>query len=306
MALASTLLMVRPFAFGVNEETVSSNFFLQQDVSKNNSKIENDALVEFDRMVEILRKHEIDLIIIEDTPEPEKPTAVFPVDWICTTPENVVMVFPMLAPNRRTEKRDDIIKKLSENFLIADVQDWTEFEVEGKFLEGTGSMVIDHDNKVIYACYSPRTDTSVLEKFANANNFRAFVFFATDLEERAVYHTNLVMSLCEDFAVLCLEAIDEEWERIAIRQLLDSSGHEIIRITKEQMHAFAGNILQVKNKKGKKFLVMSETAYDSLTNEQKEEFLARSEILTIPVAVIERTGGSSVQSMMAEIFLKRK
>jgi len=194
---------------------------------------------------------------------------------------------------------------LAEKFIVKDVQDWTEFEAEGKFLEGTGSMVIDHENKVIYCCYSPRTDIAVLEKFANANKYRAIIFFAVDKNGQAVYHTNVAMTLAEDFAILCEEAIEEEWDLIAIRQLLDSSGHDIIRITKEQMHCFAGNMLQVKNKKGKKYLVMSQTAFDSLYPDQKEELKERNDLIIIPVPIIEKTDGGSVRCMMAEIFLER-
>ena len=167
-------------------------------------------------------------------------------------------------------------------------------------------MVVDHENKVIYTCYSPRTDVSVLEKFANANNYRAIVFLAIDKNGHPVYHTNVMMTLGEDFAILCEEAIEEEWELIAVRQLLESSGHEVIRITKEQMHSFAGNMLQVKNNKGEKHLVMSQTAFDSLNEEQKEELSARSELLPIPIPIIEQTEGGSVRCMMAEIFLEKR
>jgi hypothetical protein len=167
-------------------------------------------------------------------------------------------------------------------------------------------MVIDHENKVIYSCYSPRTDVSVLEKFANANKYRAIIFFASDKNGQAVYHTNVVMTLAEDFAILCEEAIEEEWELIAIRQLLDSSGHDVIRIYKDQMHCFAGNMLQVKNSKEEKFLLMSQTAFDSLYEDQKEELSARNKLLPISIPTIERIEGGSVRCMMAEIFLEKK
>jgi len=195
---------------------------------------------------------------------------------------------------------------LAEKFMVKDVQDWSEFEVEGKFLEGTGSMVIDHENKVIYTCYSPRTDISVLEKFANANKYRAIIFFAVDKDGNPVYHTNVMMTLGESFAILCEEAIEEEWELIAVRQLLESSGHEVIRITKDQMHAFAGNMLQVKNSKGERFLLMSQTAFDSLNDDQKKELSARSKLLPIPIPVIEKTEGGGVRCMIAEIFLEKR
>ena len=298
--------MVRPAAFGANEETAATNFFQSTDTKTDPQSIQQAALKEFDNMVELLRQHEINVLVIDDTPTPVKPSAVFPNNWLSTSPEGIISVFPLYAPNRRAEKRDDILKMLAEKFVVKDLQDWSEFEVEGKFLEGTGSMVIDHENKVIYTCYSPRTDISVLEKFANANKYRAIIFFAVDNNGHPVYHTNVMMTLGENFAILCEEAIEEEWELIAVRQLLESSGHEVIRITKDQMHSFAGNMLQVKNSKGEKFLLMSQTAFDSLTEDQKEELSARSKLLPIPIPVIEKTEGGSVRCMIAEIFLEKR
>ena len=306
MQITDTILMIRPFYFGANEETAATNFFQSRSGEISERSVQQTALKEFDDMVDLLRKHDINVLVIDDTPEPVKPSAIFPNNWFSTSQEGVLSVFPMYAANRRPEKRDDILKLLAEKFVVKDLQDWSEFEVEGKFLEGTGSMVIDHENKVIYCCYSPRTDISVLEKFANANKYRAIVFFATDKNGHPVYHTNVVMTLAEDYAILCEEAIEEEWELIAIRQLLDSSGHEVIRITKEQMHCFAGNMLQVKNTKDEKFLVMSQTAFDCLYEDQKEELSARNKLLPIPVPVIEQVEGGSVRCMMAEIFLEKK
>ena len=211
-------------------------------------------------MVQELRKHDINVIVIDDTKEPVKPSAIFPNNWLSTSPEGVIAVYPLYAHNRRTEKRDDILKTLAAQFIVNDLQDWSEFEAEGRFLEGTGSMVIDHSNKMIYASVSARTSLPVLEKFASANGFQAIVFIATDETGKPVYHTNVVMTLGEDFAILCEEAIDEEWELIAVRQLLESTGHTIIAISRDQLHAFAGNMLLLKNKKEEKFLVMSQAA----------------------------------------------
>ena len=298
--------MVRPASFGPNEETAATNFFQSSAISSSSQELQQLALNEFDEMVALLRSHDINVIVIDDTQLPAKPSAIFPNNWLSTSPGGIVSVFPMYAASRRAEKRDDILKMLAEKFVVKDVQNWSEFEAEGKFLEGTGSMVIDHDNKVIYACYSPRTDVSVLEKFANANNYRAIIFFASDKNGQAVYHTNVVMTLAEDFAILCEEAIEEEWELIAIRQLLDSSGHDVIRIYKNQMHCFAGNMLQVKNNKGEKFLIMSQTAFDSLYEDQKEELSSRCKLLVIPIPTIERIEGGSVRCMMAEMFLEKR
>jgi len=305
MPTASTILMIRPAAFGFNEETAYNNFF-QTNSLISQEQVQQKALQEFDQMVAVLRNHDIDVIVINDTPEPAKPDAIFPNNWLSTSPSGMIYVYPMYASNRRSEKREDILKMLSEKFIVNDVQDWSKYEEEGRFLEGTGSMVIDHENKMIYSSVSERTNLSVLEKFASANDFQAIVFLATDKNGHPVYHTNVVMMIGQKFAVLCEEAIDEEWELIAVRQLLESTEHTIIAITREQMHAFAGNMLEVQNKKGEIFLVLSQTAFDSLKKEQLRMLEAYARLLPVNVSTIEEAEGGSVRCMMAEIFLERK
>jgi hypothetical protein len=305
MPIASTILMIRPAAFGFNEETAVNNYF-QSRSGTSKEELQQKAEQEFDKMVQTLRKHDIDVMVIDDTKEPPKPDSIFPNNWLSTSPDGIVSVFPMYAPSRRLEKRDDILKMLADEFVVKDVQDWSEFEAEGRFLEGTGSMLIDHDNKMIYAAISERTNISVLEKYAHTNGFQAIVFLATDKNGRPVYHTNVVMTLGENFAVLCEEAIDEEWELIAVRQLLESTGHSIIAITREQMHGFAGNMLELKNKKGENILVLSQTAFDTLRKEQKQMLEAYARLLPVAVPTIEQVEGGSVRCMMAEIFLTKK
>ena len=305
MAIASSILMIRPAAFTANAETAANNYF-QTSVKENPKEIQLKAVGEFDQMVHTLQENDIEVIVFDDTPEPVKPSAIFPNNWLSTSPNGMVFIYPLFAANRRAEKREDILKFLNEIFIVRDVQDWSEYEVEGKFLEGTGSMIFDHDNKVIYACHSPRTDISVLEKYAHANGYRAIVFVATDKNGKLVYHSNVVMTLADNFAILCEEAIDEEWELIAVRQLLDSSSHEVIPISRKQMHAFAGNMLPVKNKRGEMYLVLSQTAFDSLIDEQKEKISSYCKFLPIAVPTIEKAEGGSVRCMMAEIFLEKK
>ncbi len=305
MPLAPTILMIRPAAFGFNEETAVNNYF-QSRSGTSKEELQRKALTEFDNMVQTLRNHDINVMLIDDTKEPPKPDAIFPNNWLSTSPDGLVYVYPMYAPSRRPEKRDDILQALSEKFIVKDVQDWSEYEAEGRFLEGTGSMVIDHDNKMIYAAVSERTNLSVLEKFAATNGYQAIVFLATDKNGYPVYHTNVVMTLGENFAVLCEEAIDEEWELIAVRQLLESTGHSIIAITREQMHSFAGNMLLVNNNKKEKLLIMSQTAFDSLRKEQKQMLEAYAKLLPIAVPTIEEVEGGSVRCMMAEVFLERR
>ena len=170
MPIASTILMIRPAAFCFNKETAESNFF-QSDSSLDKEEIQQKALFEFDEMVQQLKAHDINVIVLDDTKEPPKPDAIFPNNWFSTSPNGIISVFPLYAANRRLEKREDVLKWLNENFIVKDVQDWSEFEAEGRFLEGTGSMVIDHDNQMIYASVSVRTSIPVLEKFASANGF---------------------------------------------------------------------------------------------------------------------------------------
>ena len=297
--------MIRPAAFGFNEETAVNNFF-QSDPGTGKEQIQELALREFDSMVEALQKQDISILVINDTRHPPKPDAIFPNNWFSTLPNGIISLFPLYASNRRAERREEILEKLANEFVVRDVQDWSEFEAEGRFLEGTGSMVIDHDNKMIYASVSERTSLSVLEKFAAGAGYQAIVFLATDKNGQPVYHTNVVMTLGEKFAVLCEEAIEEEWELIAVRQLLESTNHAIIPITREQMHHFAGNMLEVKNKRGENYIVLSETAFNSLQKEQRRMLEAYAQLLPVAVPTIEKVEGGSVRCMMAEIFLERK
>ncbi|HYC39667.1 MAG TPA: arginine deiminase-related protein [Chitinophagaceae bacterium] len=305
MPAASTILMIRPAAFAFNAETAANNFF-QNEFGGSGELLQLRVLEEFDQMVSILRSKDIEVLVVDDTRDPPKPDAVFPNNWIATSPEGKIFVFPMFARSRRREKRADILELLAGQFRVADVQDWSEFEAEGRFLEGTGSMVMDHVNKMIYAAVSERTSLPVLEKFAARNGYQAVVFLATDRHGRPVYHTNVVMSLNDSFAVLCEEAIEEEWELIAVRQLLESTGHSIIPISRDQMHAFAGNMLTLRNNQNETFMVMSEAAFASLSAEQKQMLEAFAQLLPIPVPTIEQVEGGSVRCMMAEIFLEKR
>lgn len=305
MMQVPTILMIRPASFGYNAETAANNFF-QQDPGMPAADVQEKALEEFNKMVDLLRENEIEVLLIEDSREPPKPDAIFPNNWLSSTPDGKLFIFPMYAPSRRAEKREDIIDRLSADFEVKDLQDWSEYEVAGRFLEGTGSMVMDHRNQLIYAAISERTNLSVLEKFAVTNGYQAIVFLATDAAGRPIYHTNVLMSLGENFAVLCEEAIEEEWELIAVRQLLESTNHAIIPISREQMQRFAGNMLEVKNKKGESILVLSQSAFESLRKEQKAMLEAYTRLLPIPVPTIEAVEGGSVRCMMAEIFLEKK
>lgn len=305
MPLASSILMIRPAAFGFNRETAADNFF-QEQTGLQQTEIQQQALAEFDNMVQVLQKNGIEVHVLKDTVTPVKPDAVFPNNWFNSSPSGVIGVFPMYAPNRRAEKREELLQEIEATYQVTAVQDWSEYEAEGRFLEGTGSMIIDYDNQLIYAAISARTNLAVLEKFATANDFQAVVFLATDEKGQPIYHTNVAMALGEGFAVLCEEAIEEEWEQIAVRQLLESTNHEIIRISRKQVRAFAGNMLALKNQTGEIILVLSQTAYASLEKEQLNRLEQHARLLPIPIPTIEQVSGGSVRCMMAEIFLAKK
>ncbi len=305
MPIASTILMIRPAAFGFNEQTATNNFFQNQPAIAP-EELQQKVLDEFDNMAQALVEQDIEVLVIEDTPDPPKPDAIFPNNWFCTLPSGIIAMFPMYAANRRLEKRDDILQWFTENYKVADVEDWSEYEVEGRFLEGTGSMVIDHDNKMIYACRSERTDTAVLEKFASNHGYSALAFSASDMNGRPVYHTNVMMCIGQQFAVVCTDAIKDETERIAVTQLLESTGREIVRISLEQMHAFAGNMLQLQNMRGQQFVVMSTSAWNSLNGEQHVKLQSLITPLVIDISTIEQVEGGSVRCMIAEIFLQGK
>lgn len=305
MQLTDTILMIRPAAFQYNPETAANNFF-QNPTSLAPHDLQQAVRQEFDAMVALLRGKGIGVIVVEDTPTPPKPDAIFPNNWFSTNNRGALNVYPMCARSRRDEKRDDILQQLYKDYRVTSFYDWSEFEADNMFLEGTGSMVVDHQNRIVYACLSPRTNAVLLEKFASVNGYKAMAFTAVDAAGKPVYHTNVILSIGEGFAVLCTESIADEFERIAVVQLLESTGHKVIPITQAQVAAFAGNVLQVKSRDGAKYIVLSQTAYDSLSEEQKEALSVYGALLPVDVSTIEKVEGGSARCMMAEIFLERK
>lgn len=306
MQCASHILMVRPAAFGYNRQTAATNGFQTPSGSLTASVIQEKALEEFDEMVRVLLRHDINVLIAEDTENPVKPDAIFPNNWFCTNTNGVVSVFPMHVPNRRMEKRDDILLALSKRFEVKDVVDWTEYEAEGFYLEGNGSMVMDHNNKIIYASLSERTHPNLLQKFARYHGFKVIAINATDEMEVPVYYTNMMMTVGDGFTIICETAIKNEIERIAVVQLLLATGHTIIPISLEQMQQFAGNILQVENAHHEKCIVLSKNAFNSLTREQIKKLQGFGNLVPVHIPTIESVGGGSVRCMMAEIFLQEK
>lgn len=307
MQTTDTVLMIEPIAFGYNAETAENNYF---QVEQKDSDIQEKALQEFNAFVEKLRSKGINVITVKDTLEPHTPDSIFPNNWVSFQNDGKVVLYPMFAHNRRVERRNDILETIKDKgFDVEEVDDWSSSETENKFLEGTGSMIFDHDHKIAYGSVSLRLDEKLFREFCEKYGFTPVVFhsFQTVGTERLpIYHTNVMMCVADQFVVICLDCIDDELERTKVIETIKNSGKEIIEISEEQMQQFAGNMLQVQNKDGQKFLVMSETAYQSLTPEQISNIEKYCEIIYSDLHTIEVNGGGSARCMLAEIFLPKK
>lgn len=301
------IMMIRPVRFGFNEETAGSNEFQQESFAQQTKgTAQQAAREEFDLMIDQLQKAGLELHIFDDTDEVDRPDAVFSNNWVSFHQSGKVVLYPMMAENRRRERRRDIIESLANDFKVEEVIDLTHFEAEGKFLEGTGSMVFDRRYKIAYACLSPRTHKEVLDAFADALGYEIITFSASDEHDKPIYHTNVLMCVGDIFAVVCLEAIKDPDERLMVRSVLEETHKEVIEISLEQMRHFAGNMLMVRNGKGDKFLVMSTQAYDSLTPRQRDRLDDYALLLHTDLSVIEGNGGGSARCMMTEIHLPVK
>jgi hypothetical protein len=303
----SHIMMIRPVRFGFNEETAASNAFQDATLAAQTKHVaQEDALEQFDHMVGQLVAAGVDVIVYEDTPEPHTPDSIFPNNWISFHQSGKVILYPMQAVNRRLERRMDIIEDLKKTFQVEQIIDLTHFENEGKYLEGTGSMVLDRRYKIAYACLSPRTQEEVLDAFAQETGYKVVKFDASDANGTAVYHTNVVMCVGDTFAVVCLQSIKDLDERLMVREELEKTGKQVIEITLEQMNSFAGNMLLVNNKRGEKLLVMSTQAFESLTHKQRDELDDYAVLTHFDLSTIEGNGGGSARCMMAEVHLPEK
>lgn len=303
----SRIMMIRPVRFAFNTETAESNKFQKASSAENTGEAaQKEAQEEFDLMVDQLDKAGIDLHIFDDTDDIYRPDAVFSNNWVSFHQSGKVVLYPMMAENRRVERRPDIINDLKKDFKIEEIIDLTYFEKQGKYLEGTGSMVLDRRYKIAYACLSPRTHQEVLDAFAEALGYEVVAFSASDENGKPVYHTNVIMCVGDIFAVVCLEAIKDPDERQLVRSALEETKKYIVEISLDQVRHFAGNMLMVRNDKSDKFLIMSTQAYDSLTARQKDNLSDYARLLHTDLAVIEGNGGGSARCMMTEIHLPRK
>ncbi|MDX1629732.1 MAG: arginine deiminase-related protein [Fulvivirga sp.] len=304
-----SIMMIRPVRFRMNEQTAVNNYYQKILDNLDPNQVQEKAQQEFDEFVEELRDKGINVIVIDDTPDPDTPDSIFPNNWVSFHNDGRVGLYPMFAENRRLERREDILETLKRSFEINEVIDFSKYEQEGKYLEGTGSMILDRPNKVCYAAISERTQTDVLDEFCRQFGYEAVKFVANQTvgEKRLpIYHTNVMMCVAEDFAILCADSIDDEKERKAVIDKLKGHGKEVITITEEQKHHFAGNMLQVQSNRGEKYLVMSEAAYQSLSEQQISNIEKHCQIIHSSLDTIEALGGGSARCMMAEIFLPKK
>ncbi|HMQ08283.1 MAG TPA: arginine deiminase-related protein [Saprospiraceae bacterium] len=299
--ITDTIMMIRPKHFGYNEETAANNTFQNLDVNRPAAEISKQAISEFDQMVSILREAGVMVEVVEDEDHPAKPDSVFPNNWISFHQDGKVITYPMFSKVRRLERREDIVEKLAEKYNLERRYSFEYYEEEGLYLEGTGSMVLDRPNAIVYACRSARTDVHILDKWSILNDYRAVIFDAEDRKQVPIYHTNVLMALGENFVVICMEAIMGESDRKKLIQLFNQTEKEMIEISFDQMEKFAGNMLQVKGTNGS-FLVMSTQAYQSLNENQINRLSSKTQILHSDIKTIETFGGGSVRCMMAEVF----
>ena len=302
--ITNTVLMVRPVRFRMNEQTVVNNYF-QEEMDLKNDEINRQAQQEFDVLVEKLRTVGVKVIVVDDIYEQNTPDSVFPNNWITFHQNGDVAIYPMFAENRRRERREDILDKVeAEGFDIENVYDYTDAEKENIFLEGTGAMVLDRVNRKAYCALSPRTDEELFIEFCEDFEYTPVIFKAyqqVNNEQLPIYHTNVMMALGVDFAVVCLDTITDKSERKNLLHHLKEDKKEVINITPEQMCQYAGNMLQVQGKNST-YLVMSNAAYNALTPQQIQTIEKHTQILHSNLETIETCGGGSARCMMAEVF----
>ena len=305
----NTILMVRPANFRMNEQTAVNNYYQQELSGMLPASVNTKAQEEFDAFVEKLEAVGVAVVVVEDTKEPNTPDALFPNNWISFHENGDVAIYPMFAENRRLERREDVLEVLEEKgFSIENVIDYSEAEEEEIFLEGTGSMILDRQNRKAYCALSPRADEELFIEFCEDFEFTPVIFEANqtvDGQREAIYHTNVMMCVAETFAVVCLDSIDDKKEKKNLLKHLKSDKKEVIAISEEQVTQFAGNMLQVRGNNDERYLVMSTSAYESLTNQQLKNLEKHTKIVHSSLQTIETCGGGSARCMMAEVFLPK-
>ncbi len=302
MYAANNILLIRPSNFAFNTETAESNSF-QSNIAESKNELLFNVQTEFEVFATTLKSIGVQLYIFDDTTFPKKPDAIFPNNWITFHSDGTVRLYPMFAPNRRNERRLDIIESLRPSFVIKEVIDLSHYEKQNKFLEGTGSIVFDHRNKHAYACISPRTNKEMFNNLCSDLDYKPIYFHAHDTNGTEIYHTNVMMCIGEKFAVICLDSITNPKERENVFETLVCSGHVIVNILPAQMNKFAGNMLEIENDRNEKLLVISQTAFECLNANQINTLEQYCKIVPLAIPTIESIGGGSVRCMIAEIFL---
>ena len=299
MQNTNNVLMIRPADFTYNVETAANNLF---QVTGNTENAQQKALEEFNAFVEKLKANGINVFVIDDTPEPHTPDSIFPNNWISFHDNGIIVLYPMFANNRRAERKQHVIDLINQNFKPTRIIDLTYFENDSLFLEGTGSMVLDRKNKIAYACLSPRTNKKVLDIFCTKMNYTSCCFNATDENAQAIYHTNVMMCVADNYVIICLDAIQNNYEKKSVTNVIENSGKRIIEITRKQINCFAGNMLQLENNNNEKILIMSSQAFESLNGKQLAILEKLNKIITAELKTIETNGGGSARCMIAEFF----
>lgn len=304
--LANTVLMVRPARFESNPETASSNRF-QGKTTASAEEQQRSALLQFENLVSALKANGIHVIVVDDTLEPHTPDSIFPNNWASFHADGRIVLYPMEAENRRSERRMDVIERLDTElgFQVSEIVDLSGHEGAGHYLEGTGSMVLDRVNRVAYACLSSRTHLDVLGDFAQRMDYDIVAFDAVDRDGVPIYHTNVLMNVGEQLAVICDVSITREEQRHAVLERLESTEHTLLRLDFDQLDAFAGNMLEVRGGDGERVVAMSQQAFDSLRDDQVELLEQNGRIVTAAIDDIESSAGGSVRCMLAEVHLPR-
>ena len=309
MSITDKILMIRPKSFSFNEETAVNNHFQIFQNEENFDSVSKKVIHEFDSFKFELEKAGINVICFEDIPELKTPDSVFPNNWISFHEDGSVFIYPMFAKNRRRERRCDIIQYFKDNFKYSKLVDVASiFEAKNQFLEGTGSMVLDRKNKIIYAAKSERTHIDPLIFFSKQTNFKLISFTSTHAfndQEQLIYHTNVMMSICDNFVVICLDSIKNKYERNEILNSFKKSNKIVIDISFDQVKNFCGNVIELRNCFNENFLVMSTTAYNSFTNEQKKIINNFCKIVHSSLGTIEKYGGGGARCMISEMFLNK-
>lgn len=300
MQTTSTVFIVKPVRFGYNPQTAESNAFQRR--TGYGREVQEGALREFLAYAALLRANGVNIALAEDTEDPRTPDSIFPNNWFSTHEDGTLVLYPMATPNRRAERKEHFLNIIKRHFEVKRTIDLTHYEEEGLFLEGTGSLILDRENKIAYACHSPRTSTTVLDDFCSQMGYTPVTFKATDVNGTQIYHTNVMMNVGTTYAIVCLEAIEDEAERGAVLNSLEKTGKKVMEITLEQMGQFAGNMLELRSNEGKKLLIMSASARKSLTSEQNRELSKTYRLLSPQLETIETNGGGSARCMLAEIF----